>query len=110
MLTTIAHLKDFVGQEVTLQGWMFNKRGSGKIYFLQIRDGSGVVQGVVEASSVDSETLEKAEKLTMESSLKVTGTVSKHPKLADTYELQVKNIEIVQLVTEEYPISKKDHG
>lgn len=110
MLTTISRLKDFVDQEVTVQGWMYNKRGSGKIYFLQLRDGSGVVQAIVEASSVEAETLAKAEKLTMESSLKVTGIVSKHPKLADTYELQVKNIEIVQLVSEEYPISKKDHG
>lgn len=110
MITTISQLKNFVDQEVTIQGWMFNKRGSGKIYFLQIRDGSGVMQAVVEASSVDAETLAKAEKLTMESSVKITGKVTKHPKLADTYELQVKNIEIVQLVTEEYPISKKDHG
>lgn len=110
MISTVFDLKNHVGQEITIRGWMFNKRGSGKIYFLQLRDGSGIVQGVVEASSVDADTLAKAEKLTPETSVKVTGTVSKHPKLADTYELQVKNIEIVQLVTEEYPISKKEHG
>lgn len=110
MKTRIDQLAKHVGEEVTIQGWMFNKRGSGKIYFLQLRDGSGVVQGVVEASSVNPETLAAAEKLTMESSVKVSGLVTKHPKLADVYELQVKEIEIVQLVTEEYPISKKEHG
>ncbi len=110
MITTISKLQEHVGQEVTIQGWMFNKRGSGKIYFLQLRDGSGTVQGIVEASSVSPETLATAEKLTMESSVKVTGTVSKHPKHENTYELQVNNIEIVQLVSEEYPIAKKDHG
>ncbi len=110
MITTISKIKDFVDQEATIQGWMFNKRGSGKIYFLQLRDGSGIIQGIVEASSVTPETIQAAEKLTAESSVKVTGLVTKHPKQADTYELQVKNIEIVQLVTEEYPISKKEHG
>jgi len=109
-LITISNLKNFVGQEVTIQGWMFNKRGSGKIYFLQLRDGSGITQGIVEASSVSPETLAQAEKLTMESSLKVTGLVTKHPKLADTYELQIKEIAPIQLVTAEYPIAKKEHG
>ncbi len=110
MLTTISKIKDHVGTEATIQGWMFNKRGNGKIYFLQLRDGTGIIQGIVEASSVSPETLAEAEKLTAESSVKITGMVTKHPKQADTYEIQVKNIEIVQLVTEEYPISKKDHG
>jgi len=110
MTTTISNFKNHVDQEVTIQGWMFNKRGSGKIYFLQLRDGSGITQGVVEASSVTPEVLEKAEKLTIESSLKVTGQVSKHPKKEDTYEIQVKDIEIVDLCEDEYPISKKEHG
>jgi asparaginyl-tRNA synthetase len=110
MKTTISNLSDHVGQEATIQGWIFNKRGSGKIYFLQLRDGTGITQGVVEASGVSPETLEKAEKLTMESSLRVTGLITKHPKLENTYEIQVKDIDIVHLNTEEYPISKKDHG
>lgn len=110
MITTIAKLKDHVGKEATIQGWMFNKRGNGKLYFLQLRDGSGMTQGVVETAKVDAKTAENAEKLTMESSLKVTGLVTKHPKLEDTYELQVTNIEIVHLNEHEYPISKKDHG
>jgi len=110
MITTISKLKDHVGKEVTLRGWMYNKRGNGKLYFLQIRDGSGMTQGVVETAKVDPKTAENAEKLTMESSIEVTGTVNKHPKLENTYELQVNNIQIVHLNQNEYPISKKDHG
>jgi asparaginyl-tRNA synthetase len=110
MLTTIANLKDHVGKSATIQGWMYNKRGSGKIAFLQLRDGTGITQGIVEASSVSAPTWEAAEKLTMESSLKVTGEVTKHPKLENTYELQVKEIEIIHLCKDEYPIAKKDHG
>src|SRR5579883_2705380 len=110
MLTTISNLKDHVGQEVTIQGWMFNKRGNGKLYFLQLRDGSGITQGVVEAAKVEPKTAENAEKLTMESSVRVSGIVNKHPKQEGVYELGVTKIEIVQLCNEEYPISKKDHG
>lgn len=110
MITTIANLKDHVGNEATIQGWMFNKRGNGKLYFLQLRDGSGMAQGVLEAAKVDAKTAENAEKLTAESSVRVTGLVTKHPKQEGVYELQVSNIEIVHLNTEEYPISKKDHG
>ena len=106
----ISDLKNHLNQEVTIRGWMYNKRGSGKIFFLQLRDGSGTVQAIAEASSVSPETLEAAEKLTMESSVKITGKVSAHPKQADTYELQITNIEIVHLVEEEYPIAKKEHG
>ncbi len=110
MHTTIARLKDHVGKEVSISGWMFNKRGSGKIYFLQLRDGSGITQGIVEASSVHPKVMETAEKLTAESSVRVTGMVTKHPKLADTYEIQVSGLTIVHLCTDEYPIAKKDHG
>ena len=108
--TLIKDFKDHLGQEVTVAGWLYNKRGSGKIYFLQLRDGSGMTQGVLEASKVTPETLELAEKLTMESSLKVTGTVTAHPKNPDQYELQVSGLKIVQLAAHDYPISKKDHG
>lgn len=106
-------LKDvggYVGKEVTVQGWMFNKRGSGKIYFLELRDGTGVTQGIVVASATGPEVFKKAEELTMESSVRVTGEVTKHPKFENVFELQVKDIEIIQLVKEDYPISKKEHG
>lgn len=106
----IKNLGDHVGQDVTVAGWMYNKRGSGKIYFLQLRDGTGTSQGVVEASSVSPETLAACEKLTMESSVKVTGKVSAHPKQKGVFELQVSSVEIIQLADPEYPISKKEHG
>jgi asparaginyl-tRNA synthetase len=108
--TFIKNFRDNVGKEVTVAGWMYNKRGSGKIYFLQLRDGTGMTQGVLEAAKVSPETLEIAEKLTMESSVIVTGTVTAHPKYADQFELQVSKLEIVQIAAHDYPISKKDHG
>jgi len=112
-MAEIVFIKDFkkqIDKEVIIRGWMYNKRGSGKIYFLQLRDGSGTVQGIVVKNAVSEEVFEKAEKLTMESSVKITGTVTKHPKHEDVFELQVSDIEIVQLVKDEYPISKKEHG
>lgn len=98
-----------VGKIVTIQGWMYNKRGSGKIYFLQLRDGTGIMQGIVNAANVASEVLEKAQKLTIESSLRVTGEITPHPKWKDIFEMQVKDIEVIQ-IAEEYPIGKKEHG
>jgi len=106
----LKNLRDNVGKEVMMEGWMFNKRGSGKIYFLELRDGTGTVQGIVFVKAVSPEVFKIAEELTMESSVRVTGEVTKHPKHEDEYELQVKNIEVVQLVKEDYPISKKGHG
>jgi len=106
----IKDLSQHVGQEVTIQGWMYNKRGNGKLYFLELRDGFGTTQGVVSQSEVSAEIFEKAEKLTMESSVRVSGKVSQHPRHEDVFELQVTDIEIIQLVEDEYPISKKEHG
>lgn len=106
----IIRARDFVGQEVTLEGWMYNRRGSGKIYFLQLRDGTGFMQGIVTEAESGKEAMDLAEKLTMESSVKVTGLINKHPKQEDTYEMVVKKIEPVQICVDEYPISKKEHG
>ncbi len=108
--TLIKDFKNHLGKEVKIAGWMYNKRGSGKIYFLQLRDGTGMTQGILEAAKVSPETLEIAEKLTMESSVIVTGTVTAHPKYTDQFELQVSRLEIVQIAAHDYPISKKDHG
>ncbi len=105
----IDQAKNHVGQEVTLQGWMFNKRGSGKIWFLELRDGSGFIQGIV-TGQAGADVMAAAEKLTMESSVIITGMISAHPKQAGVFELQVKDIQIVQLNTDDYPISKKEHG
>jgi asparaginyl-tRNA synthetase len=102
-------LKDLVGQEITVQGWLYNKRSSGSIAFLEIREGSIWLSGVVSKTEVAPEVWEAVEKVTQESSIKVVGTVTKHPKKENVFELQVKNFEIIQLA-EEYPIAKKDHG
>jgi len=109
MKTFISKLADHVNQEVTISGWMYNKRGSGKISFLQIRDGSGTIQGIVEASSMP-EAFETAQKLSLESSAVFTGKVSKHPKQENVFELQITKIEPIQTPSEEYPIGKKEHG
>ncbi|MFA6306000.1 MAG: asparagine--tRNA ligase [Candidatus Gracilibacteria bacterium] len=106
----IKDFKDHVDEEILIEGWMFNKRGSGKIYFMELRDGTGITQGIVVQNAVSEEIFARALSLTIESSVRVTGTISKHPKLENTYELQVKDIEIVQLVKDDYPIGKKEHG
>jgi len=106
----IKDLGDHVGKDITIQGWMFNKRSGKGIQFLQLRDGTGVVQGIVFDKTESSELFKTAASLTPESSLSLAGEVTKHPKLEDTYELQVKSIEPIQIPTEEYPIAKKEHG
>jgi asparaginyl-tRNA synthetase len=100
--------KDFVDQEVTLKAWVANFRSSGKISFIELRDGYGYIQAIVAQTVVNEEVWEDVAKLTMESSVIITGKISKHPK-KEEYELQVSNIQIVQ-IADEYPISKKDHG
>lgn len=110
MKVAIADLSGHVGKEVTIEGWMYNKRQSGKLFFLQLRDGSGFVQGVVAERDVEPDVFKKADQLQMESSCKITGVVSKHPKFGDVFELQIKDIEILQIPPEDYPIAKKEHG
>ncbi|MEK7528251.1 MAG: OB-fold nucleic acid binding domain-containing protein, partial [Patescibacteria group bacterium] len=110
MVIRIDQAQDHVDETATIRGWMYNKRGSGKIYFLQLRDGSGFMQGVLAAQDGNEEVMAKAEKLVMESSVKVTGLITRHPKQEGVFEMQVKDIEIVQIPPDEYPISKKEHG
>ncbi len=107
--TYIKDLKDHVGEIITVKGWVFNKRSSGKIYFLQIRDGSGFVQGVVEKTSSE-EAFSNAEKIKLESSVVIEGNVREDKRSPYGYELDITKIEIVQIPAEEYPISKKEHG
>lgn len=105
----IQDIKDYVDQEVTLKGWLYNMRSSGKLMFPEIRDGSGIIQGVVAKSDVSEEVWDNFGKLTQESSIIVTGKVAKHPKKEDVYELQISGLETVQ-IAEPYPISHKEHG
>ncbi len=100
---------DHVGTEVTIKGWLYNKRSSGPIAFLEMRDGFSWTQAVVAKAGVTTEVWVDVEKVTHESAVEVTGTVSKHLKKAGVFELQVTNFKILQLA-EDYPIALKDHG
>ncbi len=104
----VSELKDFLGQDVELKGWVANFRSSGKIWFLELRDGFGFVQVVVDAGKVDQDTLAVCEKLTLESSIIVSGLVAKHPKF-EQYELHAAKLTLVNQAAE-YPIGKKEHG
>ncbi|MDQ0875178.1 asparaginyl-tRNA synthetase [Paenibacillus sp. V4I3] len=109
MKCTINEVKHHVGESVTIGCWLNKKRSSGKIQFLQLRDGSGYIQGVVVKSDVGEEVWEAASKLTQESSLYITGKVKEDTRSKGGYELDVLGIEIIQ-VTEDYPITPKEHG
>jgi len=106
--TYINQLKDHIGDEVTLKGWLYNTRSSGKLVFLQLRDGSGIVQCVVFKGN-DEAVFEKAKALGQESSLVVHGTVKEDARSAIGVEVDVKNIDVIQNV-HDYPITPKEHG
>lgn len=94
---------------MVVKGWLYNVRSSGKVMFLELRDGSGIVQGVLSRQNAPEGVWEAAEKLTQESSVIVTGVPREHPKKPGVFELDVTKIEIVQLA-ENYPITPKEHG
>lgn len=106
---TIRNIKDYVGQQVRIKGWLANKRSSGKILFLQIRDGSGFIQGVVAKQDVSENAFQTCKSLTQESSIIVTGIVRADERAHSGFELTVTNIELVSM-SQEYPITKKEHG
>lgn len=97
------------GKRVRIGCWMTRRRSSGKIQFLQLRDGTGFIQGVLVKEEADNDTWEKAGQLTQESSLYVTGTVREEPRSPSGYELSVDGIEIIQ-IAKDYPITPKEHG
>ncbi|MCX6166284.1 MAG: OB-fold nucleic acid binding domain-containing protein, partial [Ignavibacteriae bacterium] len=105
----IEKISQYVGQEVTIKGWLYNIRSSGKLMFPELRDGTGIIQGVVSKKEVSEKVWDDFSKLTQESSLIVKGIVSKHPKKENVYELQISDVEIVQ-ISEPYPITPKEHG
>ena len=105
--TLIKNLSRHVGEEVEIRGWLFNKRSSGKIAFLIVRDGSGVVQGVL--LKTNETAFAAAETLTQESSLYLRGTVRAEPRATGGYEIDVTQV-IPVSIAGEYPISLKEHG
>lgn len=104
----IKDLANFVGQKVEIKAWLANMRSSGKISFWSLRDGTGIVQAILNEKELAPDQWESAKRATQESSVKIIGIVSKHPK-KDEYELQVADFEFYQ-IAEEYPIANKDHG
>src|SRR5580658_9893140 len=111
-VTTIAEIGQHEGQSVTLRGWLYNLRESGKLLFPIFRDGTGTVQGVAHVKSVSPDVFESLKNLTQESSVIVTGKVRADKRAPGGFELDVENIEVVQRVPESdpYPITLKDHG
>ena len=110
--TYIEDIGKHVGQEVTVRGWLHNKRSSGKLRFLIVRDGTGYIQAVVFKKAVPEETFQAATDLTHESSFTVTGTVRADERAPGGHEMDVTAIEALQIVgaEEEFPITPKEHG
>ena len=111
-LVEIRNASEFVGQEVLIQGWVYNMRESGKILFPLFRDGTGILQGVVVKNAVAPEVFERARSFTQESSVRVTGKLRADKRAPGGFELDVSGVEILQLVSADtpYPITPKDHG
>src|SRR6266704_2130822 len=111
-ITTIAEIGKHEGQTVTIRGWLYNLRESGKLLFPQFRDGSGVIQGVVPKNAVPPEIFDAIKGLTQESSVIVEGKVRADKRAPGGYEMDVENVEVMQRVPESdpYPITPKEHG
>jgi asparaginyl-tRNA synthetase len=107
--TTIAEVGKFVGQEVTIGAWLANKRSSGKIAFLQLRDGTGFIQGVVVKEEVEDAIFQQAKSITQETSIYVSGIVREDERSPFGYELGITNIRVIA-ESVDYPITPKEHG
>ncbi len=106
---SVSHVAEHVGEEVKLRGWVYNKRSSGSVAFLILRDGTGFIQAVVVKAEVPDEDFQACGELTQESSLILRGIVKEDKRAPGGYELSVTGVELLH-VAEEYPISLKKHG
>ena len=111
-LSTIAELRTHEGETVTLRGWLYNLRSSGKLLFPTFRDGTGTVQGIVPKAAVPEQVFETLKNLTLESSVVVTGRVRADARAPSGYELDVEGVEVTQRIPDEtpYPIQLKEAG
>src|ERR1035438_4073590 len=111
-VAAISALAAHEGERVTLRGWLYNIRSSGKLLFPTFRDGTGTIQGIVPKAAVPPEVFDRVKSLTQESSVIVTGRVRADLRAPSGFELDVENVEIVHLVPEStpFPISLKEHG
>ncbi len=107
---TINKLSEYEGKDVELRGWVYNIRSIGKIWFIIFRDGTGLLQGVVVKGEATDESFALEQELHQEDSVIITGTVRKESRSVGGYELGIKEIKVVNHVTEEFPISHKEHG
>jgi asparaginyl-tRNA synthetase len=107
--TYIEELSKHAGEEVTIAGWLNNKRSSGKIRFLVVRDGTGVLQCVIVKNNVSEEVFNAFDALTQETSLVIRGKVRKEDRAPGGYEMEVSGIDVVA-IAHEYPITNKEHG
>ncbi|OQY47546.1 MAG: asparagine--tRNA ligase [Anaerolineaceae bacterium 4572_78] len=108
----IQNIAQHVGQTIIIKGWLYAKTGKGRLQFLQIRDGSGIVQGVMFKPNLPKEVFDAGKRLSQESSIIVTGTVKEDKRakgIPKGYELDITDLKIVQ-VAEDYPITPKEHG
>jgi len=106
---TVNKLSEHVGKEVVIKGWLYNKRSKGKIHFLLVRDGTGIVQCVMSKGAVPDDMFELGDKITQESSLIVTGKVRKDDRAQGGYELELSKVELIQMA-KDYPIALQEHG
>jgi asparaginyl-tRNA synthetase len=106
----IEGLRDHVGETVTLRGWLYHRRSSGKLHFLEVRDGTGIVQVVVFKGNVSPETFALADHIQQESSVEIVGTVKEHGKIKGQYEVDAQEVRVIAAVSQEYPIGPKEHG
>jgi len=107
--TTISEIGRYVGEQALLEGWVYNSRRGGKLFFLMFRDGSGILQAVAFKPEIGPERFEELEKLTQESSLRIWGNVRADARAPGGYELSMQGFEIVQIAAE-FPITPKEHG
>lgn len=105
----VFHHKILDGSDVTLKGWLYNKRSSGKLLFLLVRDGTAVIQATVYKPGVSADVFETADNLTQEASLSVTGKIKKDDRAPGGYELQVTDLKLIG-VSVDFPITPKEHG
>jgi len=108
-LTYIEDIARHVGQRVVIRGWLHTRRSSGKIHFLTVRDGSGFIQAVMSKAAVDEGTFRRADHLTQETSLILSGTVRADARAPGGFELDAATLEVVG-TSEDYPITPKEHG
>ena len=106
----LSNIAQFTNQKVQIKGWLYNKRFSGKILFLQIRDGTGIIQAVWVRDKTNKNSFDQTKLLTLESSIIVTGKVKKDKRAPTGFELDVNDIQTIQKAKEDYPIGKKEHG